>query len=449
MSASENTPGLSTTDALQYLHSELCQLVDDHVKTLKKSQWREFVSSMCSKSSCFTPVSFACILIMGVSLLVAAFVNSNNKSSSGTKVWLIIEALFLLSSVAINCVLHRLHMRRKFYKHTQLKVEYLETLRAAASNIKWDQKRYPALHTPISPCISLQWVIRDGHLVNLPHALLVEGDLIVMRPGMAAPGNCRSVEDDLNLSHDEIYCIPNSQAKGDGPQPRTPMCSKKFILQETPVLKNFRLMLGDETERPLSLLENERYTVTCLWLERRLLPIVFIVSLAMNIFRFIFRDKNGGHWSEFFIVLQVHGILPIVPIVLPGLWSVVNTFGQEYIFEAYKMFRSSQGTKCSVIYRVVVENYGEHAMSMTQVYQWCSWLKDGRTSLQDESRSGRPNTARVDELIKVGRRVKLKEISLKLDIPKTNVYEIVHDKLGYRKISARWVPKMLSDEHKR
>ncbi|GFO32095.1 cytosolic Fe-S cluster assembly factor narfl [Plakobranchus ocellatus] len=64
---------------------------------------------------------------------------------------------------------------------------------------------------------------------------------------------------------------------------------------------------------------------------------------------------------------------------------------------------------------------------------------DGRTSLQNEPRSGQPNTAnndwntaRVDELIKVNRKVKLKEISLKLDIPKTNVYEIVHDKLGYR-----------------
>ncbi|GFN94370.1 histone-lysine N-methyltransferase SETMAR [Plakobranchus ocellatus] len=95
-------------------------------------------------------------------------------------------------------------------------------------------------------------------------------------------------------------------------------------------------------------------------------------------------------------------------------------------------------------------------MSMTQVYQWCSWFKDGRTSLHDEPRSGRPdtanndwNTARVDELIKVDRRVKLKEISLKLDIPKTNFFKIVHDKLGYRKVSARWVPKMLSDEHKR
>ncbi|GFO50341.1 mitochondrial import inner membrane translocase subunit tim44 [Plakobranchus ocellatus] len=85
----------------------------------------------------------------------------------------------------------------------------------------------------------------------------------------------------------------------------------------------------------------------------------------------------------------------------------------------------------------------------------CSWFKDSRTSLQDEPTSGRRNTAnndwntaRVDELIKVNRRVKLKEISLKLDFPKTNVCEIVHGKLGNRKVSARWVSKMLSDEHK-
>ncbi|GFN80890.1 histone-lysine N-methyltransferase SETMAR [Plakobranchus ocellatus] len=107
-------------------------------------------------------------------------------------------------------------------------------------------------------------------------------------------------------------------------------------------------------------------------------------------------------------------------------------------------FSVRKGNKKSVIYREIVENYREHAMSMTQVYQWCSCSKDSRTSLQDEPRSGRPNTANndwytapVDELIKVDGRVTLKEISLKLDIPKTNVYEIVHHKLGYCKVSAR------------
>ncbi|GFO22956.1 hras-like suppressor 3 [Plakobranchus ocellatus] len=106
------------------------------------------------------------------------------------------------------------------------------------------------------------------------------------------------------------------------------------------------------------------------------------------------------------------------------------------------------GTKCSVIYREIVENYGEQAMSMTQVYLWCSWFKDGRTSLQDEPRSGRPdtanndrNTARVEELIKVDRRVKLKEISPKLDIPKTDFMKLSMINLAIAKFLPDGSPK--------
>ncbi|GFO28094.1 histone-lysine N-methyltransferase SETMAR [Plakobranchus ocellatus] len=44
--------------------------------------------------------------------------------------------------------------------------------------------------------------------------------------------------------------------------------------------------------------------------------------------------------------------------------------------------------------------------------------------------------------------MKICEIALKLKIPKSTVHEIVHDTLGYRKVSARWVPKMLTEDHK-
>ena len=37
------------------------------------------------------------------------------------------------------------------------------------------------------------------------------------------------------------------------------------------------------------------------------------------------------------------------------------------------------------------------------------------------------NFARVDELIKSDRRVKIKEVAMKPDIPKSTAYEIVHD----------------------
>ncbi|GFO31745.1 histone-lysine N-methyltransferase SETMAR [Plakobranchus ocellatus] len=44
--------------------------------------------------------------------------------------------------------------------------------------------------------------------------------------------------------------------------------------------------------------------------------------------------------------------------------------------------------------------------------------------------------------------MKIREIALKLEILKSSVHEIVHDTLEYRKVSARWVPKMLTEDHK-
>ncbi|GFS23794.1 histone-lysine N-methyltransferase SETMAR [Elysia marginata] len=55
---------------------------------------------------------------------------------------------------------------------------------------------------------------------------------------------------------------------------------------------------------------------------------------------------------------------------------------------------------------------------------------------------------RRTQLIKCARRIKISEIALKLEIPKSKVREIIHDTLGYLKLSARWVPKMLTDDHK-
>ena len=117
-------------------------------------------------------------------------------------------------------------------------------------------------------------------------------------------------------------------------------------------------------------------------------------------------------------------------------------------------FLHSLGKPGAEIHRQIAETYGEGAMSRSRVYQWCGWFEEGRTSLEDEPKSGRPktskneeNTTRVDELIKGDRRMKIRDIAMELEIPKSTVYEIVHDILGYRKVSARWVPKMLTEDH--
>ena len=91
----------------------------------------------------------------------------------------------------------------------------------------------------------------------------------------------------------------------------------------------------------------------------------------------------------------------------------------------------------------------EH-ISRTQVYHWCNLFEAGHSDLTDREGRGRSTTAksednvkRVDELIRQDRRLKLHEIASSLEISETSAHRI-----GYRKVSARWVPKQLTDNHK-
>jgi hypothetical protein len=69
----------------------------------------------------------------------------------------------------------------------------------------------------------------------------------------------------------------------------------------------------------------------------------------------------------------------------------------------------------------VVEVCGENVISRKEVSVWCDQFKEGRTSLFDEERAGRPTTAcdavnerRVEQLLFTDRRMKLKEIAYTL-----------------------------------
>ena len=74
----------------------------------------------------------------------------------------------------------------------------------------------------------------------------------------------------------------------------------------------------------------------------------------------------------------------------------------------------------------------------------------------DAERSGRPSTSTTDEkleearaIILADRRVTIEEIALQLGISQGTAYSLVHDILGFHKVAARWVPRHLTEEHKR
>jgi hypothetical protein len=83
-------------------------------------------------------------------------------------------------------------------------------------------------------------------------------------------------------------------------------------------------------------------------------------------------------------------------------------------------------------------------------------FKDGRTSVEDDERSGWPSTtatpeniAKVREAILPDRRQTIHDVCEIVGLSYGAVQRILADNLNMRRISARFVPRLLSDDQKR
>lgn len=99
--------------------------------------------------------------------------------------------------------------------------------------------------------------------------------------------------------------------------------------------------------------------------------------------------------------------------------------------------------------------YEGECLSKSQVYRWHKAFKEGREDVTDEDRSGRPSTSRDDnsvqrvrEVLNSDRRLSLSLLAERVAMPKTTVYRIVTEELQMRKVCAKLVPKVLTDEQK-
>ena len=96
------------------------------------------------------------------------------------------------------------------------------------------------------------------------------------------------------------------------------------------------------------------------------------------------------------------------------------------------------------------------ASAFATVYNWVNEFKRGRTSTCDAPRSGRPIEAatpeiidKVHDIVLTDRRVKVRELVEATGISHGTVISILHEQLGMKKLSARWVPHLLTVDHKR
>ena len=128
-------------------------------------------------------------------------------------------------------------------------------------------------------------------------------------------------------------------------------------------------------------------------------------------------------------------------------------FSSKVEYRAVTRYLFLKGKTGKEIHGELADVYGSSAPSYAQVEFWVGEFKRGRTSLEDEARSERPLDATDEEMCKIvrdlvysDRRIQMEEIAQALGISHGSVSTILHDRLGMRKLTARWVPKSLSDE---
>lgn len=99
--------------------------------------------------------------------------------------------------------------------------------------------------------------------------------------------------------------------------------------------------------------------------------------------------------------------------------------------------------------------FGEDAMGPTAIKEWYNRFQNGRTSSESDSRSGRPSTSRNDamslqiqSLVEEDRRITVREIAEAMDISTGSTHSILREDLALRRIAAKFVPRLLTNEQK-
>ena len=99
--------------------------------------------------------------------------------------------------------------------------------------------------------------------------------------------------------------------------------------------------------------------------------------------------------------------------------------------------------------------FGDDAMGIPQIKEWYNRFKDGCMSVESDSHFSRPSTSRNDELIYQVQTsvmqdclVTIRELVEEVGISTGSVHSILADDLALRRVSTKFVPKLLMMEQK-
>lgn len=111
------------------------------------------------------------------------------------------------------------------------------------------------------------------------------------------------------------------------------------------------------------------------------------------------------------------------------------------------------GKNASETFELIKLAFGDVSLSRCVIFDWFKRFKEGRISIEDDHRSGRPSTSKtnqsialVREKIRNDRRLTVREVANELGISIGSCHSILSDELGMKRVAAKLVPKLLTED---
>ncbi|XP_068160999.1 endoplasmic reticulum magnesium-transporting P-type ATPase isoform X3 [Antennarius striatus] len=335
--------GLSTGQALVKLRDQLSSLLEQHQRAALRrgsvqEQWMDSFLYHGNRHSCFHWPGAALTLLVVLGFLSCH--GSQPKGSSGIE---LMNAAALLLLLLLNLLLVRRQERLKRSEMVRrlkgIITQLTDYLSGCVGEVRWFPSLHPDLYTPTSPSWSLHWTYRDSQLVNLPVSLLVEGDVIALRPGQEAFVSLRGIKDDehIVLEPGDLFpplSPPPSPRTNEKRGPQSPQQHRLFRVVRTPVLDKVRSCLDLALARPITVLDNERFTVQSV-ITKLVCPVVLLAFLLVNTTRYFCGAPSLTPLCYNFFQLQLMGVLPILPLLFPVMWVLLNAFGEARVLAEF------------------------------------------------------------------------------------------------------------------
>jgi len=121
-------------------------------------------------------------------------------------------------------------------------------------------------------------------------------------------------------------------------------------------------------------------------------------------------------------------------------------------FRFYIKVRAALNIPPRTIHNELTSTYGDLAPCLRTVERWSKLFREGREEIEDKPRSGRPitettfeNIERIRLLIDDDPYLTIEELEYETGLSHGTIHRIIADQLNMRKITARYVPKDLTD----